>query len=1122
MTAVYIRNPFGTDLAPPAMLPPRRRRLRSVVRRHAVPLGHPFVVSVIPPDQEVRLGAEVYAPEEWASTPIGRRDTVLITVLPRGGGGSSSGVKIAATVASLVAIIAAPWLAAAGGGALASALGTTVATAERIISGGILVGVAAANAALMRAMQQDTRPLYSVAGGGNVPRRDDRRPVVYGETWVRPPLTQPAFFEYAGEDMTLYLRGHLSEGDVDIVEARAGTVTLWRAPNGPGPGLSQISDGRWALATNTGVRSDVTSAFSGARLEFLNGTASQLVPLEVVTSPDVGGIELPFRNGPDPWTPWYRVGETGTKVNRLQVDFQFPRGYQKNDGKEIPIGVEFQFARCNSAGVPIEPPQTLQSWYGMVNTARSLRYTWTKDVPLEEYCVRGRNYVDDIPEKQRSEVQWDGLRGHIPDPAVRANRSEFALKVTSSQALIQTNFSDVTFLVRRKGLVWSGAAWVMAPLRKCVDCYIDALRDPNYGRAKADSEMPLAKAKAYREAYDEDDTFDDVINGPEEIMQVAQTLLFPFRAEPIRMGLGYDFVRDEPLAGNIRRTAFSRREIVQGTTKKWWDLDAEGTPAHFILSYNLGGDFRQVRPAEKAYGLVTRTPKRLKVAGVSRPDHAKRLATFLAAAVHFRSSGVTFETELLGRAVMRGDPIAADVWFQAGLKVRSVLDVTGTTVLLDAPLVPAPQEVVLLRDRMGRDWGPCRVTAGPTPHELVLDPADVALEAGATGLTLAQVVSDPGRDRKWTSLRLGKPVSLGTNWIVERAVPRSRLKSAISVVLDHPQVWAELGEPVDPDSPIVWGRVVSEAPAVLGISAYAVQHTSSLELEWSVAAEAGAVRILVEASYDGGQTFARVSDGAAVSGSWPMREQTEGQVLVRATAYGTSGGAGPSLSRLITTPRPIVTAIVPYNALFDDAKGLVATQGQRLTLLEERFARLAAGQAEQLAGLYEEVRQERLIMQAAYGDAMARIEEVRTVAVSATEAVAALQLTLTARLGDLSSRVDVVYAATVGPEGASAVWAVQLDVNGRVSGLKNLNTGTLSSFVVSADIFGIAHPVTGALSLAYDVGTQTLMGQNLTIIASKILSPDGRMVSDYAQGVEYYLDDVYQVAVQIGDLDFTP
>jgi hypothetical protein len=1002
MTAIYIRNPFGIDLEPPVMLTARRRRLSTLVRRYAQPLGHPFVVSVCQPHEDVRLGAEVWAPAEWKTTAVGRHETVLITVLPRGGGGGTSGVKIAATVASLVLIVAAPWLAAAGGGALASALGTSVATAEKIISGGILVGVAAANAALSRALTPNNRPLYSVSGGGNMPRPDDRRPVAYGECWVQPPLTQPDYFTYAGEDMTLSKRVHVTDGDCDIAEVRAGSTTLWRCPQSAGAGRSQMSDGTWALATNTGVRSDVTASFPGARLEFINGQASTLVPQSVSTSPDVSGQQLPFQGDPDPWLGPFRVSAPGTKVNRLQVDFQFPSGYRKNDGKQIPIGLDYEYARCNEAGEPIEAYQSLQNWHGMVNTSRSLRYSWFKDVPLDEYVVRARNNVIDYPEKQQAKIQWDALRGHVPDVAVRADRTEIALVVTSGQKLLQTSFSNITVRLRRKGYVWNGTEWEIAPIRKCVDCYIDALRDPNYGRAKANGEMPLAKAKSYREAYSEFDTFDGVITGPVEIMEAAQTLLFPFRAEPIRMGLGYDFVRDEPLAGNIRRAAFSRREIVQGSTKKSWDLDAEGEPAHFIVRYDLDGDFRRKRSAGKAYGPVTRTPKRLDVPGVSRPDHATHIATWLAAGLHFRSVGAAFDTELAGRAVMRGDPIAADIWFQKGLKVRSVLAVSGTTLLLDAPVTLAENEVVLLRDRLGRDWGPCAVSAGPAPDQLVLDAGDVAVEEAATGITLAAVVTDPGEHRKWTSLRLGVPASLGTNWLVQRAVPRTRLKSSIDVVLDHPQVWAELALPIDPESPLAWDRVVSSAPDVTGLQAYAAQHTSSLELEWSVATEPGAVRIKVDISYDGGATFEVVSDGAPVSGAWPLREQTEGTVLVRAVAFGEGGAPGAGLQKEISTPRPVVYAEVGWQVLESRFRDAQARLDSRIRDLDARLDQIggAVTSIESVTTGQDQMLVERARrISASLGGAKASITQTEIVIATLINAFAALGIDVTAALG---------------------------------------------------------------------------------------------------------------------------
>ncbi|KAF0130523.1 MAG: hypothetical protein FD152_2113 [Xanthobacteraceae bacterium] len=95
-------------------------------------------------------------------------------------------------------------------------------------------------------------------------------------------------------------------------------------------------------------------------------------------------------------------------------------------------------------------------------------------------------------------------------------------------------------------------------------------------------------------------------------------------------------------------------------------------------------------------------------------------------------------------------------------------------------------------------------------------------------------------------------------------------------------------------------------------------------------------------------------------------------------------------------------------------------------------------------------------------------------------------------------------------------------MGGRVTGLKNLNTGETSAFVIRADIFGIENPDTEEMTLYYDTGANKLVLEDGTIVASLVTSPSGRMVSDYANEVGYWLDESDEVIVQIGDLDFVP
>lgn len=89
----------------------------------------------------------------------------------------------------------------------------------------------------------------------------------------------------------------------------------------------------------------------------------------------------------------------------------------------------------------------------------------------------------------------------------------------------------------------------------------------------------------------------------------------------------------------------------------------------------------------------------------------------------------------------------------------------------------------------------------------------------------------------------------------------------------------------------------------------------------------------------------------------------------------------------------------------------------------------------------------------------ASIDEVRTVAVSNEEAVAALETTVTAQFGEQAAQIATNQTAIADIFGSlAAQYTVTLDVNGYASGFKAFNDGTTSAFTVSADIFKVAWP----------------------------------------------------------------
>lgn len=93
------------------------------------------------------------------------------------------------------------------------------------------------------------------------------------------------------------------------------------------------------------------------------------------------------------------------------------------------------------------------------------------------------------------------------------------------------------------------------------------------------------------------------------------------------------------------------------------------------------------------------------------------------------------------------------------------------------------------------------------------------------------------------------------------------------------------------------------------------------------------------------------------------------------------------------------------------------------------------------------------------GSLSASVTEALTVATDATTALASFEIDVNASLGSQSA--DITENATAIADinsGLVASWSLTLDVAGHISGIKQLNDGTLSTFVIDTDVFQIANP----------------------------------------------------------------
>ena len=328
MTLIVTANIAGQTRGEPVRLPDRRRRrLSTVVARHKPAPGRRFIVSVHrkgetflrPNDKAMRLRAD------WRRTLVGPDDVVLLTVVPGRGGIASIGLAIASIALIAVAPYAAPALAGALGGAV-----SVGAVQAGLVIGGVALGYAAQ--ASSAAKKKTERSLSSVTGGGNIPKPGARKPLLYGRCWSTPPLSQKDFIAYDGDTMVLTKRMTLGIGRFQIHAVHVGEAVFW------------IEAG--------GIQAPFTSTAGplGTQIEFLHAQPSTIAPGDVISSPSVGGQEMPRPGGNPEWTPWFRLTPQGVTADAAQMSWTYPAIYRvSSQGRQTPAvaGVIFQAREIN-------------------------------------------------------------------------------------------------------------------------------------------------------------------------------------------------------------------------------------------------------------------------------------------------------------------------------------------------------------------------------------------------------------------------------------------------------------------------------------------------------------------------------------------------------------------------------------------------------------------------------------------------------------------------------------------------------------------------------------------------------------------------------------------------------
>lgn len=930
MTQLLFQRVDGKPMASPVALPRERRRLSALVRRHA-DHSRPYIVSVhrrqgtVAADPLAVTDMSVRLRRNW-STEIGPRDTVIITYLPRGGGASAgrSGGGGKATGGAIGLLVATVALAAIGQfwaiGAIAGGLNVSLATAGTIWAAGSAVALAGGAYLLSKATQAkanktDDRPVYGVAGGGNLPRSGDRIPVIYGRCWTTPDLSQPDYTTYVGDDsQDLYKRLTLGCGKYSVKAIRVAGVTMWTADGG------------------------LTPAFTGSQIEVINpGATSSLVPGQVATVAAVSGGQVPKAEAFPNWAGPFEFGSGAPLMQRVQLDYSFPQGCYsvpdggKFEGKQFAAdwGILFEYAPCDIDGTPTGPFVWLYSDAGNTLSTRPMRFTRIWDIPLGRYTFRARNIgsPDTIPHssgefnaKVTNTVVWEGLRAHIPQAAVRPGITELAMKVRAGKELSVTSFGEVEVEVSRILPVWNGSGWSDQETELAVWAAADVLMDQRHGAGLPEGKLDLPRLLHYATTGAPFNVFSGIIRGPVSVYEALSTILGAMRASPLRLGNVWTMVRDEPK--QVRKHVITRRQILKDTTGQTFNLDLSDGSADIIVEWMADGDPRRMRTQRVTFGSQTTNPRRMQATGARTGEHAVHIATWAAATAYYRRERRAFSMDYAGRMLLPNDPAHVDAWYFDRIDAAGALDAeideaNGRYVLtLDKEVEIEPGQYAILRDRSGLEWGPIAIT--PDGGRIVLDADDVALAVSQTGLDLADVINTD--TQALTSVVIGALSEVTSAWLIRSIGFEGETKVNVEAVFDAPEVWNALAEPIILPPPPPSSGLENVASVAIGyVSALPVQRTAVMFMDWTVGRARSAAEYQVVISYDNSDTSELVYRGPATSGTHPLRETT-GTIKVRARGIAASGLVSAWVETSFTVTPPVIdlgnagAGTLPYKA----------------------------------------------------------------------------------------------------------------------------------------------------------------------------------------------------------------
>lgn len=1080
--------------------------------------------------------------ENW-DMQITSVDEVVFVSKPYGGGGGNSGSKWASVI-GIVAIIAltafAPYLA----GVAATALGVTSSAGISLIQAGIVLGGSLLISTLIQAFaggqakntDEKVSQLYSFSTQSNAPKPFQSIPVRYGRNRIYPDLAGPSWTEYISNEQYLNVLLVVGTGKHLHERVQVGDNILWDSVSGYN---SQF---------------DVQIQFCPPN------TPVTLFASNVYQSPDVAGAELLGTNqeGYD-WVGGFITNPSGTQCTQIALDYGFPAGlYGINDKGEqytLNVIIEAQYRLVDDFGIPQSDWLVLDFWTVSMSDKQPKRYTRTFPVSPGRYEVRARRagiagsghltfggggiaagmYATGVPPEKHTQVDstyWLGMRAFLKGADnVFEHEDIIAIRIRATAQLTQATATQFNTISTRILNVWDGTKFVEMATRNPIWAFWDAATNQLYGAKRPPSRIDFpAIVAAASAATARGDTFNYSFSSTVPVPQAFDTILAAARSKHCWVGDYLTLVRDEWHA--IPEMLLTDNQIVRGSLQITQVFNSEDS-ADCVIGEFINED--TWKPAELQYPPNSETfsanqPSRIQLQGITNRHHLWRELAFWWRQSQLRRSKITLATEHDGRLLRLLSPVKVQSSLprgkgQAGELVSKAID--GLTLTLNRELVWKPDTVhyIEFRDKTGKYFGPikCDPVVGE-PNKVRLNALDLSTVEGQYGVTLDAVL-DRMDGAEAPTFVFGVAGKLSRNCIVLTGRPDGH-KVELTLAVDVPEVHdgSSTGDtpevpvtnlPTDPPIPIIAFPVVVFRQGIA---------EPIIDASWWPAASAHSY--IAQVSYDGKLSWRTIYEGTDVGFSVGVQPTA---LIVRIAAIGNVHGPWVEVALEAPTIQVWPGVVAPgslQQGLEDWVMKEIKKANDSLRSIQQYIASNAAEHASIDWLSTTELKRE---VFSSSGVIFGSIKEVMQVSTNNTQAISQLTTTVEAGFGEMSASIEEVLIVVAEVDGKLAAgYAMTLDVNGYISGMKLLSDGTVAGTVFSTDFFQIA--TTGhAPQTVFQVGTvngsasvvikgslvaddsitagklnvtqlSAITGDVGTLIAGIIKSPDNKWYQDIANG----------------------